>query len=106
MRGWIVQYWAEALFGVVCGALAAAYRHLSKRLQRRSQEDAALKDGVLAILHDRIYAECMHCISEDGITVEAMHNLECLYEAYHALGGNGTGTELYNRATALKIKEE
>ena len=91
---------------MACGVFAAAYRHMSKKIRKRCEEDAALKDGVMAILHDRIYAECTRCITEDGITVEAMHNLECLYEAYHALGGNGTGTELYNRAKSLKFKEE
>ena len=102
----MTRYWVEMFFCAVCGALAAGYRRLASKLRRRGEENAALKDGVMAILHDRIYAECTRCITEDSITVEAMHNLECLYEAYHALGGNGTGTELYNRATALKIKEE
>ena len=37
----------------------------------------ALLDGVLAILH----------------------------RSYHALGGNGTGTELFNRAKALPIHD-
>lgn len=26
-----------------------------------------------------------------------------LYKTYHVMGGNGTGTELYNRAKALPI---
>ena len=101
-----MKYWAEVLFGVVCSVLAAAYRRLASKLRRRGEENAALKDGVMAILHDRIYAECTRCITEEFITVEAMHNLECLYEAYHALGGNGTGTELYCRARGLDICEE
>lgn len=29
-----------------------------------------------------------------------------LYKSYHALGGNGTGTELYTRAKALPIRED
>ena len=35
-----------------------------------------------------------------------MRNLEYLYRSYHALGGNGTGTELYNRAKGLPIKND
>ena len=90
----------------MCGVFAAAYRHMSQKIRKRCEEDAALKDGVMAILHDRIYAECTRCITEELITVEAMHNLECLYKAYHALGGNGTGTELYSRAVSLDLFEE
>ena len=37
-------------------------------------------------------------------SVEDMKNLEHLHEGYSALGGNGTGTELYERCKKLKIK--
>ena len=35
-----------------------------------------------------------------------LDNLKLLYDTYSALGGNGTGTELYTRAKALPIKAE
>ena len=34
-----------------------------------------------------------------------MKNYEYLYNVYHELGGNGTGTEIYERVKKLKIKE-
>lgn len=40
------------------------------------------------------------------INTSALKNLEYLYNSYHALGGNGTGTELYTRAKGLPIKED
>lgn len=40
------------------------------------------------------------------IDTAALKNLEYLYSSYHALGGNGTGTELYTRAKGLPIKED
>lgn len=43
--------------------------------------------------------------SEGGIDTSGLKNLEYLYKSYHALGGNGTGTELYNRAKALPIRD-
>lgn len=39
-----------------------------------------------------------------GIVAGGLTNIGYLYNSYHALGGNGTGTELYNRAKALPIK--
>ena len=33
----------------------------------------------------------------------AQENIEYLYKSYHALGGNGTGTELYTRAKSLPL---
>ena len=40
------------------------------------------------------------------LDVESMKNVEYLYDSYHDLGGNGTGTELYNRVNSLPIKED
>jgi preprotein translocase subunit SecY len=34
-----------------------------------------------------------------------MDNRSLLYKTYHTMGGNGTGTELYNRAKALPIHD-
>ena len=39
------------------------------------------------------------------IDMAGLKNLEYLYRSYHALGGNGTGTELFNRAKALPIHD-
>lgn len=39
------------------------------------------------------------------IDASGLKNLEYLYRSYHTLGGNGTGTELYNRAKALPIHD-
>lgn len=46
-----------------------------------------IKDRVIAILHNKIYT------------------LGKLYKAYHTLGGNGTGTEIYKRVKELPMKQ-
>ena len=38
-------------------------------------------------------------------SVEALDDFEHLYNAYHALGGNGTGTEIYKRVKELPMKQ-
>lgn len=96
---WILKYWVEALFGAIIAALTARYRNLVKK-------NKAIEDGVIALLHDRLYQACNHFIAKGYIDTSGLKNLEYLYKAYHALGGNGTGTELYNRAKALPIKED
>lgn len=65
---------------------------------------ALMKDGLKAILHDRLYQSCNYYIARGWIDTVGLTNIGYLYNSYHALGGNGTGTELYNRAKALPIK--
>jgi len=103
---WIVKYWVEWVFGVIIGALGLGYRNLAKKIKAQRAEDKAVKDGLLALLHDRLYQACTHYLAQGHIDVEALKNIEYMYDAYHALGGNGTGTELYMRVKALPIKDE
>ena len=106
MLGFIVKYWAQWLFGIVAAGLTAAYRNLSKKIKTQKEENKAIKEGLLAILHDRLYQACTHYIEIGHIDLSALKNVEYLYKSYHALGGNGTGTELYTRAKALPIRED
>lgn len=103
MPEWIVKYWVEWAFGVLAAGLLVAYRRLAKKIKDDAEERSAIKAGMLAILHDRLYHVCTFYIEQGWIETAGLKNLEYLYKSYHALGGNGTGTELYNRALVLPI---
>ena len=64
-----------------------------------------IRDGVIAILHNKIYTLGKQYIAQEHISVEALDDFEHLYKAYHALGGNGTGTEIYKRVKELPMKQ-
>lgn len=100
------EYWLTWIFGIISAALAAAYRRLAKRIKADEDERKAIKEGLLAILHDRLYHACLYYISQGWIDDAGLKNIEYLYNSYHTLGGNGTGTELYMRAKALPIKND
>lgn len=106
MQNFIVQYWVEWLFGIVCGALAVGYKQLASKMKKQHAEDKAVKDGLLALLHDRLYQACTFSLARGYTDAELLKNAEYMYNAYHALGGNGTGTTLYEKMKALPIKEE
>lgn len=114
MKEFISQYWLQALFTAIVSVLTFCVKHLyskikkdkeedRKRREEESAEQKVIKQGVLAILHDRLYQSCQYFIKRGSITVPDLDNLEYLYTSYHALGGNGTGTELYTRCKALPI---
>ena len=113
MIEFIIKYWLEAAFGLLCAAVAVGFRLVSKKLKKRQVEEEnrkaefdTLKEGVLALLHDRLYQGCRYHIHNGQIADDEMKNMEYLYNGYHALGGNGTGTELFERIKKLPLKEE
>lgn len=101
----IIQYWVQWLCGVVSAtALGIAgywWRKGKARVKEEIDEQRLLKEGMLAILHDRLYQICAHFLKQGEINASALSNIEHMYKAYHALGGNGTGTALYEACQKL-----
>lgn len=77
----------------------------AERIEGLAKESEDQREALCAILHDRIYSLCMCYIKQGWIDMDGLRNLEYLYRAYHREGGNGTGTELFNRAASLPMKE-
>ena len=108
MVEFIIKYWLEFVFSGVIGILTACYKRIKTEQQKTQTEYNALKQAMIAILHDRLYQSCTYYLTLGYIPVEKaeeiLDNLKMIYDAYHALGGNGTGTEIYTRFKALPIK--
>ena len=97
MEKWIFQYWLEAALGLICTLLGAGFAYLKGKVRRY----AAVEKGVMALLFDRILQAYLCHAKRGYISVEELRNVEHLFTAYSALGGNGTGTELYERLKDL-----
>lgn len=109
MKEFIIKYWIEFLFGLAIAGLSFCYKKLSSVIKKRTDEQDAIKQGMLAILHDRLFQGCNYYLELGYIPLEKaeeiLDNLKILYGAYHALGGNGTGTNIYNRTIILPLKK-
>lgn len=117
MVEWIKQYWLAVLFGGITGAimfifkkgylmLSKKYKTLISDIEREKTEQDSIKEGLLALLHDRLTQSCQYHMKKRYITIEELDNLKYLYKSYSVLGGNGTVTELYNRCMKLSISTE
>lgn len=101
MKEFIIEYWVEALFGLAIAGLTYGINELKKKLK----EQESVKEGVVALLHDRLFQSGMYFLDKGEISVAEHQNFEDLYNAYHNLGGNGTGTEIYERVNELRLKK-
>lgn len=106
MIEFLQNYWLELLFGSIATGITAVFSAGYRKLAHKVEEQENVKDGILAILHDRLYSICQYHLSQGAIAPNALKNVEYLYRSYHSLGGNGTGTELYTRVTKLPLDLE
>lgn len=90
MLDWLKQYWLAVIFGAISAAVAKVWCR-----------QKAMNNGMLALLHSELYKECEACEKKGYATTDDLKNIEYLYIPYHNLGGNGTGTLLYERVKKL-----
>ena len=105
---------STALISSVVGALvssAFAYaKGIKGRLDARSEEDKATQQAMCQALRALLWRELqtIHTTSSDqgGLTVAQRRHLESVYSAYHTLGGNGTGTRLYQDSINAPVLDD
>lgn len=91
----------------VVGAIVASFIGLIKE-GTKSQLDGqkALQQGMRELLWVELQAIYRHANENNGLSVPERRHLERVYDAYHALGGNGTGTRLYDEAMEFPVQED
>lgn len=102
MFEWILQYWIQIAFGILISGFGVMIKAVQSWIKRQKM----IEDGVLSMLHDRLYQACQYYLNKGEIDLAGLKNIEILYRAYHALGGNGTGTELYERVKELPLEKK
>lgn len=97
----------SAIIGAAVSAIVSAIRSQGHRAVARSEAeraaDEAQKIGIRELLWSELKAIHERAIREGGLTVADRKHLEAVYAAYHGLGGNGTGTRLFEDAMRLPV---
>lgn len=95
-----VLLWAvTAVVGWLAGRLSAMARH-------SRDEDAALKQGVRALLRSELMRTHHEAMRQGWCTTTDKEVMERMYQDYHALGGNGIATTLHDEMMRLPTRDE
>lgn len=97
-----------ALFAAIfaCDGFWSYVRYKAENRRAKDVDQEAVKTGLLALLHDRIYQLGEFYILSGYITFDEFDNLTYLYKPYEALKGNSTGTDIYEKCKALPREKE
>lgn len=104
MWEFVVKYWLEFVFGIIVAALSAGYARLTKKLKAERAKNQAIENGLRDILRIQILDSYERCVSAGNvITVSRKDAIDSAYNSYHALGGNGTITQVHEEIMRMKI---
>ena len=89
----VQKFWLEFALGLLAGVVTAVAVRMRKLLHWRK----AVNASIVAILHDRLFAECIRMLDAGIATEDEVENLELMFQSYSELGGNGTIQRLMER---------
>ena len=73
--------------------------------QNKSKKDYT-QEALKILLKSELKKEYIELIKKGFVTFDELENVNEVYEAYHNLKGNGTGTKMIEEIRKLPIKED
>ena len=97
-----MEIFLDKFLGQIFNALAGAIITLLwTMLRAKKRENDALKEGVQALLRDRIIQAYNHYSDKGWIPIYAMESIEACYASYEELGENGVIDNLMRQLREL-----
>ena len=103
MLEFIMKYWLECVFGLIVTGLTAGVTRINKKLKEERIRNQAIENGVRDILRMQILDTYERCKASGKISVSRKDAIDSAYKSYHALGGNGTITQVHNELMEMPI---
>lgn len=94
----------QAVVTIIVGYVGLKIKKRENDKEKERKESEAIKNGIRAVLRDRILQAYNHFSVKGKIQIEELENISNMYIAYHNLGGNGVVTSIYNKV--LEIPHE
>lgn len=95
---------------IATAVIAWIGQRIKKKETQRDEKEAeraaiseAIKEGMQAVLRDRIIQMASFCINQGHTQVYMVENMTHMFTAYRALGGNGAVKYLYGQFMALPV---
>lgn len=97
----MLEYIPQIVVTVCTSALTAVLASVWKKQKTILSRYQAVNDGIKNLLRIEIIRDCSHYLAKGSVPVYAMENILESYQAYHALGGNGTITKMVDELKKL-----
>ena len=98
------RWWLTWLFGIIAGWLALKIKGLKKKQAAQETRQAAIEEGVQALLRAEIIRAYDKYHEQGRITLHGKEAVNKAYDAYHALGGNGTVTDIVEAMRDMEVE--
>ena len=97
----LVQVAVGVLIGILTAIILDFRNEWQKKNQKKAVEDETIKTAMKEILGKFLDDMYSYYMEVGFIPLDKLHQCRRIYDCYHNLGGNGTGTTQINRLEQL-----
>lgn len=105
MLEFVGNYWLTFLFGIITTIIGIGYKKLKNKIVKQHCENISIKNGVQALLRDRILQSYDKYMELQYYPITARENMDHMSEEYFNLGGNGMVKDLLEKLNELPTKK-
>ena len=88
----------------ISAVVAFLLSHLRGGAEKQITNAEAMQEGMRCLLRQQIIETHALCSGAGRITYAELSHIKQVYDTYHALGGNGSATELMKDIDALPVE--
>lgn len=92
------------IVAVVTPILSAITGYVTFMVKNKKQGETLETKAMIILLRRELREQFQTLSSQQSITIEELEEFDEVYEIYHELGGNGTGTKMYDFVHKMKVK--
>lgn len=111
MEDFIIKYWMEVLFGLICAIFSFLFKKIikiqeeeKKKREEQEKKSKAIENGVQALLRNELIKNFREYKIKGEATLLDKENMEHMFTEYFNLGGNGMMEEIHDEFLAIPIK--
>ena len=94
----------ESILPMLLTGLGGACGWLLNGHRKEEERERAMEAGLRTLLRAELLEIHAKHLPSGHVPLPVMDEVERIYQAYHSLGGNGTGTKIYEELKALPTK--
>lgn len=92
------------IVAVVTPILSAITGYVTFMIKNKKQGETLETKAMIILLRRELREQYQTLTSKQSITIEELEEFDEVYEIYHELGGNGTGTKMHDFVHQMKVK--
>ncbi len=101
----IIDIAVQIFIGITIAILSAVITNFQQKWERDAKhtkkESELIKQSIMVLLGKRLDDMYTYYVDVGFIPIEKLHQARLMYDCYHSLGGNGTGTAKMNELDRL-----